>query len=108
MAPTAPVFRFRQLTVTSGQVEAHGDGSVAKVTVPGASDVAVGVRVVSDGRPKHANTVLRQPSTNLTGTWNTVVDAAGTGGGFAVAAADGQSGTARTATDAAARATNER
>lgn len=50
----------------------------------------------------------RHPATNRTGTWNAVVVATGTGGVFAIAVADEQSGIARTATDAAAQTTKGR
>lgn len=83
-------------------------GSAAKVTTPGVPGVAVGVTVVSGGGLQHMNKLLRHPARNRNGTWNIVVVADGTGGGFAVAVADEQSGIARAVTDAAARATNER
>ncbi|BAH48721.1 hypothetical protein ROP_04740 [Rhodococcus opacus B4] len=49
----------------------------------------------------------RHPAKNRTGTWNAVVVPPGSGGRFAVAVADEQSGIAMAATDAAAQATIE-
>lgn len=115
MVPAAPVVRFRQFTVMSRttQIPVGGSGvavggSVAKVTAPGAPVVADGVTEISGVGSQHMKISLWHPATYRTGTWNAVVVDTGTGGGFAVAAADEQSGRVSTATDARARAKNER